>query len=87
MAVIPLKREASSANDRSDRASKRCGFWHRLSTAIDSLAAYPVQHALSEKEKRHVDDEIARCRKMMFAQPRLRHAAVRRRFAQVKVWS
>jgi hypothetical protein len=77
--VVPFKREASSADSTSDEGSERRGFWHRLSTAIDSLAAYPVQHALSEREKRLVDDEIARCRELMFAQPRSRRAAIRRR--------
>jgi hypothetical protein len=75
--VIPLKLEASLADGTLDERSQPCGFWHRLSTAIDSLAAYPVQHALSEREKRLVDDEIARCRELMFARPRSRRAAIR----------
>jgi len=76
--VIPFKQEASSADGTTDQGFPRCGFWRRLSTAIDSLAAYPVQHALSERDKRLVDDEIARCRELMFARPRSRRAAMRR---------
>jgi hypothetical protein len=74
MRVIPFNKEARACGD----AVKPSGFWQRLATAIDSLATYPVEHALSEREKRQVDDEIARCRQLMSMQPRPRHVAIRR---------
>ncbi len=67
MSVIPFEPKAKPENT----APPRHGFWHRLATAIDSLAAYQVKHALSEHELRRVDGEIVRCRQLMF--PRSRH--------------
>ncbi len=72
---------------------KHRDFWHRLLAAVDSLAAYPVRHALSEREIRQVDDEIERCRQLMPAQRPQQHggavvlfpAPPRRIFAPVKV--
>jgi hypothetical protein len=65
MNVIPFARQAKAENP----APQRHGFWHRLATAIDSLATYPVKHALSEQELHRVDDEIVRCRQLMFPRP------------------
>jgi hypothetical protein len=87
MSVVPFKRAAN--NDMP----KRAGIWQRCALMIDSLAAYPVRHALSAQDIRRVDDEIARCRQLMFAPPRpLRVGVSRRRpmhaaFAPVKVRS
>jgi hypothetical protein len=67
MSVIPFKRKAEPENT----APQRRGFWRRLATAIDSFAAYPVKHALSERELRRVDNEIVRCRQLMF--PKSQH--------------
>jgi hypothetical protein len=67
MSVIPFERKAKPENT----APQRHGFWRRLETAIDSLAAYQVKHALSEQELRRVDGEIVRCRQLMF--PKSQH--------------
>jgi hypothetical protein len=67
MSVIPFEPKAKPENT----APRRHGFWRRLATAIDSLAAYPVKHALSEQELRRVDGEIGRCRQLMF--PKSQH--------------
>jgi hypothetical protein len=66
MRVIPINKDARTYSD----APKPGGFWHRLAAAIDSLAAYPVKHALSEQQLCHVDDKIARLRQLMPARPR-----------------
>jgi hypothetical protein len=73
MRVIPFNKEARACSDAA-----KPGFWQRLAAAIDSFATYPVRHALSEREKRQVDDEIARCRQLMFMQPRPLRASLRR---------
>jgi hypothetical protein len=64
MSVIPFDRKTKPANDNLMQR----GFWRRLGRAIDTLAAYPVKHALSEQELRRVDGDIVRCRKLMFPQ-------------------
>jgi hypothetical protein len=62
MSVIPFEQKAKPEGT----APQRHGFWRRLATAMDSLAAYQVKHALSEQELRRVDGEIVRCRQLMF---------------------
>ena len=62
MSVIPFERKAEPENT----APQRHGFWRRLATAVDSLAAYQIRQALSEQELRRVDGEIVRCRQLMF---------------------
>jgi len=72
---------------------KRHNFLHRLAAAVDVLAAFPVGHALSERDRRQVDEEIERCRELMRRQRPRRHdativsfpAAARQVFAPVKV--
>jgi hypothetical protein len=66
MSVIPFEPKATREN-----IARRHGFWQRLATAVDSLAAYQVKHALSEPELRRVDNEIVRCRQLML--PRSQH--------------
>jgi hypothetical protein len=50
-------------------------FWRRLARALDSLAAYPTKHAVSECELQRVADDIERCRRLMFKTPRHRFRA------------
>jgi hypothetical protein len=54
----------------ADRAAKQRRFWHGLAERLDALAAYPTRHAISEQELRKVDDDIKRCRQLMFKKPR-----------------
>jgi hypothetical protein len=66
-------------------------FWHRVAAGIDALGAYPVKHALSDRQLRRVDDDIERCRQLMSTPPQRRSAVVPRRvsaqyaFAAIKV--
>jgi hypothetical protein len=90
MPAIPVDPEASTDSD----APRRNSFWYRFAAVIDSLAEYPVRHALSEHELSHVDVEIERCRRLMHARPqRFRGAVVSLRipaqniFAAIKVRS
>ena len=53
----------------ADRTAKRRRFWHGLAERLDALAAYPTKHAVSEQELRKVDDDIKRCRQLMFKKP------------------
>jgi hypothetical protein len=74
MGVLPdvLRRK------RTDRATKR-RFWQGLAERLDALAAYPTKHAVSEQELCKVDDDIKRCRQLMFKRPqRQRDAKLRR---------
>ncbi len=41
-------------------------FWHELAERLDALVAYPAKHAVSEWELRRVDEDIRRCRQLMF---------------------
>ena len=50
----------------ADRTAKQRRFWHGLAERLDALAAYPTKHAVSEQELRKVDDDIKRCRQLMF---------------------
>jgi hypothetical protein len=75
MNVISFERKPG----RESAAPQRRGFWHRFAQAIDSFAAYPVKHALSEQELRRVDDGIVRCRQLMFAKSQYVPAGVSRR--------
>ncbi len=54
----------------ADRTAKQRRFWHGLAERLDALAAYPTKHAVSEQELRKVDDDIKRCRQLMFKKPR-----------------
>ena len=53
----------------ADRTAKQRRFWHGLAERLDALAAYPTKHAVSEQELRKVDDDIKRCRQLMFKKP------------------
>ncbi len=65
MSVLPddLRRKPA------DRTAKRRRFWHGLAERLDALVAYPTKHAVSEQELRKVDDDIKRCRQLMFKKP------------------
>ena len=65
-----------SAADSDSPEPEPSGFWRRFADAIDSLAAYPVKHALSDRELEHVDAEIERCRQLMSGRRPRRSAAV-----------
>jgi len=65
MSVIPVDLSAK----RPKRAPKRHGFWRGLAQKLDSLAAYPTKHALSDSELRHVADDIERCRQLIPGRP------------------
>ncbi len=56
----------------ADSAAKQRGFWHGLAERLDALTAYPTKHAISEQELRKVDDDIKRCRQLMFKNPQRR---------------
>jgi hypothetical protein len=66
MRVIPFNKEARAYDD----APRPSGLRQRLAVVIDSFAAWPVKHALSEQQSRHVDDVIDRCRQLIPEQPR-----------------
>jgi hypothetical protein len=68
MSVLPndLRRKPA------DRTAKQRRFWHGLAERLDALAAYPAKHAVSEQELRKVDDDIKRCRQLMFKKPQRR---------------
>jgi hypothetical protein len=87
MRVIPCRKEPAAEAAASDAAfDHECdgdsdnpapsGFWHRLAAAIDSLGAYPVKHALSDRDMLQVDAEIERCRQLMSGRQPRRSAAV-----------
>ncbi len=50
----------------ADRTAKRRRFWHGFAERLDALVVYPTKHAVSEQELRKVDDDIKRCRQLMF---------------------
>jgi hypothetical protein len=52
-----------------DSSVKRRRFWRGLAEQLDALVAYPTKHAVSEQELRKVDDDIKRCRQLMFNKP------------------
>jgi hypothetical protein len=62
MSVLPVELRPRPAA----RAATRRGFWRGLAQRLDALAAYPTKHAISEQELRRVDDDIKRCRQLMF---------------------
>jgi hypothetical protein len=83
MRVIPCNRESAADGAALDHecaadsdTPEPSGFWHRLAATIDSIAAYPVKHALSERQLDDVDAEIRRCRQLMSGQQSRRNAAV-----------
>lgn len=41
-------------------------FWRALAEKLDALVAYPAKHAVSERELRRIDEDIRRCRQLMF---------------------
>lgn len=61
MCAIPRNEDATAEREASEPQS----FWRRLAAAIDSFAAYPVRHALSERNLSHVEAEIERCRQLI----------------------
>jgi len=65
MNVIPVDLGPKPA----PRGTRRRGFWHGLAERLDALVAYPTKHAVSEQELRRVDDDIRRCRQLMFKKP------------------
>lgn len=65
MSIVAVKSNSKPA----DGAPPRPGFWHRLARRLDALVAYPANHAVSERELRRVDDDIRRCRQLMFGKP------------------
>lgn len=58
---------AFSIASQSNPARRR--FWHELAERLDALVAYPTKHAVSELELRRVDEDIERCRQLMFQKP------------------
>jgi hypothetical protein len=64
-----------SRRSPADRTAKQRRFWHGLAERLDALAAYPTKHAISEQELRKVDDDIKRCRQLMFKKPQRQRAA------------
>ena len=60
MAVIPIGLRAKPARGR---------FWRALAEWLDALVAYPATHAVPEQELRRADDDIKRCRQLMFPVP------------------
>jgi hypothetical protein len=80
MRVIPYnKQPPCNKEPAAGDSPKLGGFWHRLAAAIDSLAAYPVKHALSERQLRQVDHEMTRCRQLILTRPRRHMLAIARR--------
>ena len=65
-----------------DGPAKRRRFWRGFAERLDALAAYPTKHAVSEQELRKADDDIRRCRQLMFEKPQHRRDA---KFARVTV--
>jgi hypothetical protein len=59
-----------------DSVAKSRSFWHRFARRLDALCAYPAKHAVSEQELRCVDNDIKRCRRLMFRKPQGRGAPV-----------
>jgi hypothetical protein len=90
MNVIPFDRSLK-ATKPGNGAPKRHGFWQGLARTLDAIAAYPSRHVLSEQELRRVDDEIGRCRQLMFKAPHRRrdpipaHLPVRHAIRAMKV--
>lgn len=62
MSALPIDLHA---NDLHAKPARR---WFRraLAERLDALAAYPAKHAVSEQELRRVDEDIKRCRQLMF---------------------
>lgn len=58
MNVIPI--------DLHPKPAKRRRFWQEFAKRLDALFAYPAKHAVSEQELRRVDEDIKRCRQLMF---------------------
>lgn len=57
MSVIPL--------DFGSKPARRW-FWPALADRLNALFSYPAKHAVSEQELRRVDEDIKRCRQLMF---------------------
>ncbi len=70
MSIVPVELKPE------DSAATRPGFWRRLAQRVDALVAYPANHAVSERELRRVDDDIKRCRQLMFGNPLAHRDAV-----------
>jgi hypothetical protein len=76
MSVIPFDRSLK-ATEPGNEAPKRHRFWQGLAWTLHAIAAYPSRHVLSEQELRHVDDDIKRCRQLMFKKPSRRGGVIR----------
>lgn len=61
MSVIPIDFRSNPAKGR---------FWRALAERLHALAAYPAKHAVSEQELRRIDEDIERCRQLMFPKQR-----------------
>ena len=72
MSVLPPEVIPKSANS----AAERRGFWRELAQRLDALVAYPIRHAVSERELRRVDDDIKRGRRLMLNTPRNRGSEI-----------
>ena len=57
MTVIPIGLRSKPARGR---------FWRAFAERLDALVAYPAKHAISERELRRADEDIRRCRQLMF---------------------
>lgn len=58
MSVVPV--------DLHSKQRKQRRFWRALAERLDAFVAYPAKHAVSEQELRRVDEDIKRCRQLMF---------------------
>jgi hypothetical protein len=72
MSALPAEVIPKPANS----TAKRQSFWRRLARRLDALVAYPIRHAISERELRRVDDDIKRCRQLMLNTPRNRGSEI-----------
>lgn len=58
MSVIPIDLRPKSARRRSP--------WREFVERLDALLAYPARHVVSDQELRRIDEDIKRCRELMF---------------------
>jgi hypothetical protein len=63
MSVIPVDFGSKPA---------RTWLWRVLAEKLNALVAYPVKHAVSERELRRVDEDIRRCEQLVFQKHRRR---------------
>ena len=58
MSVIPI--------DLRPKSAKRRGPWREFVERLDALLTYPARHVVSDQELRRIDEDIKRCRELMF---------------------